>query len=322
MAWFELGPDIEEEKEEEEDKRGPFAPGNTPTGDTTGEAYSPPGSREGATGAEGPGNDWRGLQERLNAEAFAAREKAGDSAQNRRDWLPLPATGAPAPRPTVPPTTSPTPGGTTLPFVGAPTTPTSPLPQLTTPGTPLPATGAPAPATSEPTGSGFRDIDELRAEPWSTEFEQSALARADELASERYNVLRKKKSMEMAQRGLDPRSRLYGRAMDEIDRDQAREASSFRRDLQLRKIGERERRTAAARGVEYQLDQTERQRLMDLVAILSGDPNYTMGASQIGASLAGLLGQQQALATQSAADSFGGLGDLFGMLLSQQENQD
>jgi len=170
-------------------------------------------------------------------------------------------------------------------------------------------------------GSGFSDIDELRAEPWSTEFEQQALSRADELVSERYNVMRQRRAMELARQGMDPRSRFYQSQMQKIDQDQARELSGFRRELQLKKVSERERRLAAARGVEYSLDQQERQRLMDILAMISGDPNYTMGASGIAQSLAQLFGQQQALATQQSGESFGNLGDLFGMLLAQQNQQ-
>ena len=274
---------------------------------------------------------WRELQERLDREAWEARERAGDSAQNQREWLPPPATAAPAPRPEVPPVPTP-PGGRTLPFIGAPSgggllpTPRAPISgdrrieyAQAPAGGGAPLAGEPSPGV--PAGSGFSDIDELRAEPWSTEFEQQALARADELVGERYNVMRQRRAMEMARQGMDPRSKFYQSQMAKVDQDQARELSNFRRDLQLKKVSERERRLAAARGVEYSLDQQERQRLMDILAMISGDPNYTMGASGIAQSLAQLFGQQQALATQQSGESFGNLGDLFGMLLAQQNQQ-
>ncbi len=165
--------------------------------------------------------------------------------------------------------------------------------------------------------SGSRDIDELRAEPWTTEFEQAALARADELVNERYKALREQKAMELASRGILPGSGLWEREMGRIDRAAAREMADFRRELQLKKIDLRQQRLAQARAIEAMMESMERQRLFDLLAMLSGDPNYALAAGQLVTSLVPLLGQQAAMFGSGASQAFGNLGDLFAMLLGR-----
>lgn len=161
-------------------------------------------------------------------------------------------------------------------------------------------------------GYGIPDIDELRAEPWTTEFEQAALARADELVAERYNALRQQRAEEMARRGVTPDSPFYMSEMRKVDAEQARELSNFRRNLQVEKIDRRQRNLREARSVESLVDAMERQRLSELYSMVSGMPY------QADPNIAALLAQQGALAQQGQADLWGGIGDLAGEWLRGQ----
>lgn len=156
-----------------------------------------------------------------------------------------------------------------------------------------------------PEEQGIPDVEELRAEPWTTEFEQAALARADELVGERYNALRQQRQMTLARQGVGPDSPLYGRRMGELDVEQAKELSSFRRRLQIEKIDRRQRNLEKARGVEQQAENIEQQRLMLLLALMSGGPDV-LGR------LASAWGQASGQAGQEAGEAWGGLGDLLG----------
>lgn len=162
---------------------------------------------------------------------------------------------------------------------------------------------------------GIPDVNELRAEPWTTEFEQAALSRADELASEKYNALRQAKQMEMARRGIGPDSPLYQKFMDRIDADQAREGAGFRRNLQIEKVDRRQKNLAAARLIEQQADTMERQRMMDLLQMMSGAPNLLGQQANIQQLIAQITGQRAASAEAGASSAMGGVGDLLAALL-------
>lgn len=158
---------------------------------------------------------------------------------------------------------------------------------------------------------GVPDIDELRAEPWSTAFEQAAIARADELSGEKYNSLRQQRAEEMARRGITPQSPFWQSEMRKIESEQARESSGFRRQLQIEKIDRRERRTREARELELLLDQLEQQRISQMFGLLGGGFEPDEGLLQF-------LSQQQAAGGQGISSGLGGIGDLIAAWLGSQ----
>ncbi|MDR7534694.1 MAG: hypothetical protein QN162_15340 [Armatimonadota bacterium] len=314
--------------------------------DPFGEALGPARGGRGGPGAEtwggdwgatvvGPDTDWgelgRQMGERYVQERRAADPNYAFNQEVGSFWEPA----APEVRPETPPPPIPgaTPPRTTQPRLRQPFVP--PLPRIIDPdeqvvlddwgggppplSEPLPPRfmlpGRPGAPFAGQVGSGSSDIDELRAAPWTSAFEQAALAQADELVNQRYQALREQRAQELARRGITPDSGLWQREMGRIDRDAAREAAAFRRNLQLQAIDRRQRNLAAARAIEAMMENIERQRLFDLLAMLSGNPNYAGAAGQAAAGLAPLLGQQAALFGQAAGSAFGNLGDLFALLL-------
>lgn len=155
-------------------------------------------------------------------------------------------------------------------------------------------------------GYGSPDVDELRAEPWSTEFEQAAISRADELSSQKYNSLRQQRADEMARQGIGPDSPFWQSEMRKIDAEQAGDSSKFRRQLQLEKVDKRQSNLREARSVELMMDMLERQRIMDMLGLSGGglDPN-----------LAAILGGQASEAGRAAGEASGGLGELIAALI-------
>lgn len=189
-----------------------------------------------------------------------------------------------------------------------------PLPPRIVPDGPSeqPARGTPVPdeqLAREP--FGVPDIEELRGDPFSSAFEQAAIARADELSGEKYNSLRQQRAEEMARRGITPQSPFWQSEMRKIESEQARESSAFRRQLQIEKIDRRERRTREARELELLLDQLEQQRISQMFGLLGGGFEPDEGLLQF-------LSQQQAAGGQGISSGLGGIGDLIAAWLGSQ----
>jgi len=205
----------------------------------------------------------------------------------------------------------------------------TPIPAPATPGAPAPT--APVPAAQPPAqptpdaemgalggteadgGYGVPDIDYLRGEPWSGGFEQAAIARADELVSQKYNALRRQRAQEMSNRGIGPDSPFWQSEMRKVEQAAAQESAGFRRQLQIDKMGERRSRLAEARSVEVLLDQMERQRISEMMAYLTG--NQFQPTSE----LANILGAQSAAAGQGVGQAAGGIGEIISAWLASRQ---
>lgn len=197
--------------------------------------------------------------------------------------------------------------------------------RVTAPGQQMPGQVIPADDPranpAEPESSGYGDIDELRAAPWTTAFEQAALSRGDELVNERYNTTRQQRTTDLARRNIDPKSPLFQREMGRIDQDQAKELADFRRKLQLESIDRRQRNLGQARTLETQIDEQERQRMMDLLSVLTGNPNFVGAAGNQAANLASIAAQQGMVQQGMANSGFGSAGNMFAELLNRNQQQ-
>lgn len=169
---------------------------------------------------------------------------------------------------------------------------------------------ATAPQTPEAAADQYGtlpDVEELRADPYTAKYEQSAIARADELSSERFNTLRQQRANEMARQGIGPDSPFWQSEMRKIDQGQAVESSNFRRNLELDKVQQRYSRLAQARTVEAQQAEMERQQLADLYAMVSGTPYQPSNALAQMMAIQGQRANEGASAMGSGAQ---GIGDL------------
>lgn len=181
--------------------------------------------------------------------------------------------------------------------------------------------GQKPPATEAQGGEGFADIDELRAEPWTTEFEQAAISRADELVGQKWNTVRQARTMDLARRNIDPTSPLWQSEMGKIDRDQAREVADFRRKLQIEKVDRRQRNLEQARGLEQNLHNMERQGIFDLLAIIAQNPGFIQSAGNMAGQGAGISAALARSLGLEANEAYGSAGDMFAELMRSLQPQ-
>lgn len=101
-------------------------------------------------------------------------------------------------------------------------------------------------------------LDRLLADPYSTEYEQAALARASDLASQQYKTLRQQRTDELARRGMVPESPYWQSEMAAIDRAQAQGSADFANQLQVERMNRQREALAQALQIELALAQMEK----------------------------------------------------------------
>ena len=176
------------------------------------------------------------------------------------------------------------------------------------------------------------DVDYLRGEPYKTSEEQAMRARMGDRVRNQYNTARQKVADTLGNRqGF---SGVMAGALRKLDEAEAQETSNIDRDIMLKGADEMRSRRGESRGITGGLealerqrqmeslgighiqDDSERQRVLDLMAAMGGAPSPAQAAG-VGGNILGYAGQLGQQAQQAGAANMSGIGNLAALFQKQ-----